>query len=181
MNAQEVDSELLEAAYWDIGIEYGFDAGLGGNIGYTNLGVDTGRFSHGSISFLYKDDGIDRWGKDYTGTIGYNQFPEEIVDEGYSYLTGSLLLGLKIAKEIHLLGVAGYKKATFIQKRFNESTILSPDGKYYSEFSDTDKDGIGAGLGVKFFLPLSNNVALTPTVQATTLKGISLSVGLAFN
>lgn len=116
MNAQEVDSELLEAAYWDIGIEYGFDAGLGGNIGYTNLGVDTGRFSHGSISFLYKDDGIDRWGKDYTGTIGYNQFPEEIVDEGYSYLTGSLLLGLKIAKEIHLLGVAGYKKSYIYTK-----------------------------------------------------------------
>ncbi len=179
--AQQTNPNLFGVPYWDLGVEYGFKAGLGGNIGYTDLGVDRFHLSHGSISFLYKDDGVDKWGKDYTGTIGYNEFPGDIEDEGYSYLTVSFLAGIKITKGIHLLGVVGYQAATFVQQRYDETTILSPDGEYYTTFKAPEKDGIGAGLGLKFFLPVSSTMAISPTVQYTTLKGVSLSVGLAFN
>jgi len=178
--AQNSNANLANRGYLGIGLEYGIDAGLGGNVGYTNLGVDRWNISHGSMSFLYKDDGVDRWGEDYTGTVGMNEFSQDIEDEGFSYLTISGLLGLKITKGVHILGIIGYQAATFIQQRFDDSTILSSDGEYYTTFRASDKDGIGGGVGLKFFLPVSNSTALTPTIQYTSLKGASLSIGIAF-
>jgi hypothetical protein len=177
--AQNSNANLANRGYLGIGLEYGIDAGLGGNVGYTNLGVDRWIISHISVSFLYKDDGVDRWGEDYTGIVGMNEFSQDIEDEGFSYLTMSSLLGLKITKGVHILGIIGYQAKRFIQQRLDHSTILSSDGEYYTTFRASDK-GIGGGVGLKFFLPVSNSTALTPTIQYTSLKGASLSIGIAF-
>lgn len=177
--AQYSNPKLTDRAYWDIGVEYGIDAGLGGNFGYTGLGVERWSISHGSVSILYRDDGIDLWG-DFYEYIGEREFPEDVVDTGYSFITMSGLIGMKISKSVHILGTIGYREASFVQKRKDEFTILGRNGRYHTSYRDTDKSGMGVGAGVKFFIPMSNGMALTPSVVASTLTTVSISLGLAF-
>lgn len=180
MYAQDVISPVLEdKVYIDIGLEYGFNSGLGGNIGYNDLSVERGGLSLWSLSFLYKDDGIDQWGE-YYQSIGQNQFPEDIIDTGYAYLTMHGIVGVKITKSTHALATIGYRMASYVQKRQDDFTILGNNGRYHTSYTDPDKSEIGAGIGVKFFLPMSEHVVFTPTIILSTLSVMSFSIGFAF-
>lgn len=178
-NAQYLNSQIQTEYYFDIGIEYGVDAGFGGNFGFTVLNVDKGSISHGSISILYRGDGIDAWGDLYE-TIGERQFSEDIIDTGFQFITVNGLIGLKITRGLHILGSIGYREASFIQKRRDETTILGRNGRYHTSYKDTDKSGIGAGVGLKFFIPLDNGKLFTPSVHTSTLTSFSISIGIAF-
>lgn len=177
--AQLTNESIQNQYYFDIGIEYGVDAGLGGNFGFTVMNVDRGSISHGSISILYRDDGIDAWGDLYE-TIGERQFSEDIIDTGFQFITVNGLIGLKITRGLHILGSIGYREASFVQKRRDETTILGRNGRYHTSYKDTDKSGIGAGAGLKFFIPLENGKFFTPSVHASTLTSLSISLGIAF-
>jgi len=177
--AQSSDIKLADHAYWDVGIEYGIDSGLGINVGYTNLGVGSGHISHGSISASYKDDGIDKWGERYE-SIGQRQFSQDIIDTGYAFITASGIVGLKITKGVHILGSIGYQGANYVQKRQDNSTILGSNGRYYTEYRDPEKSSVGIGGGVKFFVPISDKIAFTPTIITSTIKKVSISLGVAF-
>lgn len=176
--AQNSELKLSKDNYLDFGLEYALDAGFGGNVGYTRLNVNRGQISHGSFSVLYKDDGIDKWGERYEN-IGQREFPQDVVDTGYSFLTLSGALGFKITDAVHILGSVEYQMASFVQKRRDDTTILGNNGRYFTEYRDTDKSSFGVGGGVKFFVPISDRLVFTPTLTASTTKMISLSLGLA--
>lgn len=176
--AQE-SQPVLKDYYIDLGLVYGFDSGIGFNSGYSKLSVKRGGVSLYHLSFTFRDDGIDTWGP-YYSSIGQNQFPEDIIDTGYTFMTGHALIGIKVNKTLHVIGGPGYHYASFVQKRKDDFTILGNNGRYHTSYSDPDKSNFGAAVGIKLFLPMTETLAFTPSAIVSTLSIVSISIGLGF-
>jgi len=174
--ASSVAQDVREAAH--TGVVYGYETGFGWSAGGTRLTGQIGYFSHVSVHIAFGNNGIDPWGELYE-TVGQREFYEDIVDTGYSSHAFGGSVGVRAWKYIHVLASLEYKWVYFVQKRYDDTTILGENGRYYTRYTVPDRSGWGIGGGVKFFIPVSGGFMITPTIMGSTTSKIILSVGFA--
>jgi len=160
------------------GVVYGYETGFGFGTGGTKFSGQIGSFSHVSVHIAFGGNGIDPRGELYE-TVGSREFSEDIVDTGYSSTTIGGSVGIRAWKYIHVLASLERKTVHYVQKRYDDTTILGENGRYYTRYTVPDRSGWGIGGGVKFFIPVSGGFMITPTIMGSTTSKIILSVGFA--
>lgn len=155
------------------------------SIGYStsNLMIfDLGYYFNNKV-YLGADFGSEIFngtsGEDYTGTIGWNEFPEDVFETGeYTSSVINGCLGLRFNRVL-LSGVMGVAFNSFYQNRYDASTILGENGDYYvTEEQSNSKFNIGGKM--KMFLGSNSNTGFSIGLKATSVEGVGFLFGAAF-
>jgi len=162
----------------DLGVVYGYETGFGWSTGGTKLNGPLGSLSHASARIAFKDDGIDQWGPRYKA-VGRREFPEHIVDTGYSSTTLGGAVGVRAWKHAHVLASLEYQMVYLVQKRYDDTAVFRGNRRYFTRYRVSDRSGWGVGGGVKFFIPVSGGLMITPSLMGSTTSKIILSLGVA--
>ena len=161
----------------DVGTVYGQETGYGWSTGGTKLNGQVGSLSHAGVRMAYKNE-VDKWGR-RDKTVGQREFPEHIVDTGYTSTTFGGAVGVRAWKQAHVLATLEYKRVYFVQERLGDTTELDGEERYYTQYRAPDKSSWGIGGGVKFFVPISGSFMITPAIMGSTTSKLILSVGVA--
>ena len=113
-------------------IHAGIDIGISPK-GYVPFGIHFSsynmKFQFGLSVAIPTQTGIN--GEEYTGTINWNEYPEDVISEGNYYLPFSIDIGYKIYKGL-VVGVGiGFGSQTIYKNMFDKLHILGYDGSYH--------------------------------------------------
>ena len=159
-----------------VGVYYGqADQSLGFGVGLIRPNVGAGSLSYGSISFMRRQPGVDTWGEKFD-TIGQREFSEDIVDTGRRIDFFALEVGIKVLPYTHVIGSLGYESTFLVQQRNDDTTILGDNGRYWTDYRTPSESGMSAGGGLLFYIPISESIAVVPSLRGSTAKTTILSV-----
>jgi hypothetical protein len=177
---------IRHATFWDnsgnveVGFDISFRTAFGFNFGYINPEVKPFNFGYISL-FILGADGLNGKGKDYSKTLNKGSYPREVEEEGYSYDHFGIRLGIKTNKILVPYGILGYRRAHFVQNRYDRSKILSNNGKYYISFIDNDKSKFETGIGLKIIPSGYSNRSFNFSIEYSKLKSLSITGNWGFN
>jgi hypothetical protein len=175
---QQTDSDGLSLT---VGVHYGqSDQSVGLGVGVIRPDVGAGSLSYGSFSFMRRQPGVETWGEKFDN-IGQREFRQDIVDTGRRIDFFALEVGMKVLPYTHAIASFGYESTSLVQQRDDDTTILGDNGRYWTDYRISQESGLSVGGGVLFYIPITESVAIMPSVRGSTAKTIVLSISFGAN
>lgn len=148
--------------------------------GLNGIGIDAGYSNSGTyIGFGYSFSGVIPYGENYTETVSYITFPEDIRSEH----TNRHLLELKYGELFEsltlpyvLVGI-GWKNT--LQQRFDELRILDVDGDYFITYDDEIILNIGLGIRQRFPISQKSGKYFSIGLESSYHRLFVVSIGWA--
>jgi hypothetical protein len=163
----------------EVGIDISFRPAIGFNFGYYIPDKEWVKISYISI-YALTFDGIIEKGEDYSGIINRGSYPDEVTEDGYSYDHFGIRLGISTNSRIIPYGIIGYRRASFVQNRYDQSRILANNGNYYISSIDNKESKIDGGIGIKILPSLNKQSSVNFLIEYSKLKSITIAVNWGF-
>jgi hypothetical protein len=166
-----------QETYIDDWVEFGIDISsnpaIGFNMGRVNYDNPVGSFNYIS-GYVIGFEGLRGKGEDYSDVVTRGMYPNDVKEEGYSYMHLGIRIGISTKSTFVPYAIAGYTVASLVQNRYDRSKILSNSGDYHISITDSDKSSFDFGGGLKVTPPSNSTGRLTLGFEISKNRGVSV-------